>query len=112
MKKNNPLEGLTKQETDELNSAFAGEIQGRTLWDGSLSDMVPRTDDERAQKLELVAKQTKQVHSTGIVTCECGNTVKVYGLIYKCFYCGVWFCHKCAKRHFGEMKENKEIAGG
>jgi hypothetical protein len=21
-------------------------------------------------------------------------------MMYRCFYCGVWFCHRCAIKHF------------
>ena len=46
-------------------------------------------------------KQLKQQEIDGEVTCPCGST----GLIetaYLCFHCGIHFCPRCAKVHFGD----------
>lgn len=35
------------------------------------------------------------------VTCGCGRRMAIECL-FRCFFCGVWFCGKCAREHFGE----------
>jgi hypothetical protein len=45
-----------------------------------------------SQAWEVMSCETK-------VTCPCGfKTTMNYA--YRCFYCGVYFCRKCAERHF------------
>lgn len=54
--------------------------------------------------LKLAAKQFKEVIATNKVTCECGRTIPLR-FAYKCLYCDLWFCTKCAGDHFGETRE-------
>jgi hypothetical protein len=35
------------------------------------------------------------------VTCGCGRRVAIE-CMFRCYFCGIWFCPKCAKEHFGE----------
>ena len=35
------------------------------------------------------------------VFCPCRKIIDVRVSAYKCLECGIWFCRKCAKRHFG-----------
>ena len=34
------------------------------------------------------------------MTCECGMK-RHWSLMYRCYYCGQWFCDSCAPSHFG-----------
>lgn len=36
--------------------------------------------------------------------CICGRTLPV-AFLFKCLYCGIWYCQKCAEIHFGETRE-------
>lgn len=42
-----------------------------------------------------------QVDSATTVTCGCGRCMAIECL-FRCFFCGVWFCERCAREHFGE----------
>jgi hypothetical protein len=35
------------------------------------------------------------------VSCGCGRRMAIECL-FRCFFCGVFFCEKCAREHFGE----------
>ena len=69
-----------------------------------ITDKIPSNHKEGMAKLELVAKQTRQLIQTGKVSCECGVTKPPYGAIFKCYYCGIFVCQKCAEKHFGEKR--------
>lgn len=51
--------------------------------------------------LDLVARQTREGLMFGYVTCECGTKIELWGMVFRCLYCGVWFCRRCAVKHFG-----------
>lgn len=69
--------------------------------------------DDHFEDIELKAKivraQFKEIQNTNSITCGCGHNVPVR-FMYKCLYCGEWYCKTCAEEHFGEtIKEaNKE----
>lgn len=61
-------------------------------------------------KLEIIASQIRFIKSQeedGIpvgftkVRCPCLKTVK-WLYAYRCLYCGVFYCRKCAEQHFGK----------
>lgn len=53
------------------------------------------------QHATLVAKQCDSVLLRRTVTCEC-NTILPVEAAFRCLYCGIWFCRRCAERHFGK----------
>lgn len=50
----------------------------------------------RKQWAEAVEKQT--------IHCPCGRP-RALELAFRCLYCGVWMCAKCAGEHFGDSRE-------
>jgi len=42
-----------------------------------------------------------------VITCECGRCRPMLRM-FRCLYCGCWFCQACAEVHFG--KTRKEYA--
>lgn len=36
-----------------------------------------------------------------LITCPCERRLALVSS-YKCLYCGVWFCRRCAEEHFGK----------
>ena len=42
----------------------------------------------------------------GEITCVCDLTYEIKYL-YRCYYCGIWFCPVCAKKHFGKRPKGK-----
>lgn len=60
----------------------------------------PEKDKEGKEKhLAIAARQYREISDTGVVTCTCGVTAKVYAQIYKCFFCGIFLCKKCMEEH-------------
>jgi hypothetical protein len=60
--------------------------------------------------LFTIKRQTKEIKSTGHLTCDCKKVVNVVES-YKCYYCGEWFCPTCADDHFGVSKHICENGG-
>ncbi len=65
---------------------------------------------------EVLAIVYKQGHETVVqeaagvtvrmatITCPCG-WARTITKMYKCLYCGVWFCKLCAEEHFGKTRK-------
>ncbi len=59
---------------------------------------------ENPDKLKIMYTQTKilvenKIQYLKIPCAECKKeTVLIY--LYKCLYCGLFYCKKCAKKHF------------
>lgn len=67
------------------------------------------TPEQRKQKLDWMYEQLKFIkvqEKDGIpvarttIRCGCHKLVK-YIYMYRCLYCGVWYCKECAEKHFG-----------
>ena len=61
---------------------------------------------------ELVARQFREaMGDVPCVTCPCGLNAPVR-FLFRCLYCGVWFCQRCAEEHFGESRiaHNKRLS--
>jgi hypothetical protein len=63
------------------------------------------TPEEKEKKLMVVARQYTEAFKTNFITCECGQKRNTIRNIYKCFFCGEWFCQFCGKEHFGENEK-------
>ena len=63
--------------------------------------------EEWIAALEQVACQTEELMANGEtkVTCECGKTVDLF-YAYRCLYCEIVYCRKCAEIHFGQTVED------
>lgn len=55
-----------------------------------------------AERRTLILFQLKQLGPTSkqqLITCLCGHEIPVI-FAYRCYECGVYFCPKCAGKHF------------
>lgn len=57
-------------------------------------------------------KEARGVHPR--VTCLCDRVILIR-FMFRCLYCGLWFCQPCAEVHFGKTREqwraeNKDAA--
>jgi len=52
----------------------------------------------KAQEVDKIPAQ----HTT--IRCGCLKLVH-WSQMYRCLYCGLWFCKKCAEQHFGYKTE-------
>jgi len=58
------------------------------------------TPEERDQVISTVQKQCAEIGFEVMVTCgKCGAKLRLI-YTYRCIYCGIWFCYRCAKEHF------------
>lgn len=65
-------------------------------------DRKPETEDERAVILGVIMDQAREVAGVdATVTCPCGHAAPI-PYAFQCYHCGIWFCRRCASRHFGE----------
>ena len=56
----------------------------------------------RDQQSELIEQESDNVTvKMAVVTCCCGLKRGLH-LMYKCLYCDVYFCKRCAEQHFGK----------
>lgn len=76
------------------------------------------TPEQREQNMMIVRDQTAEMlkHEHGMntprCTCpDCGRTLKIIWL-YRCLYCGIYFCKECAEHHFGASVPPIRIAEG
>jgi len=58
---------------------------------------------ERIPVLEAIGEQASELadQESAQVTCPCGTTGHIE-LMFRCFYCHVWFCPDCAGDHFSD----------
>lgn len=79
------------------------------------------TPEERAKKLNWMEQQTKLIvkqHSLGVpvrhvkMKCGCGTEKRLIDM-FRCLYCGIYYCKWCAEEHFGMRiyKEQKLCSG-
>ena len=59
-------------------------------------------------KQKFTVRQIEEHIKTGAMTCKCGNNFATH-LMYKCFYCGEYYCYKCAADHFKECDYKKPV---
>jgi len=62
----------------------------------------------KADHLALVARQINQARKAGLVECagelcDRSRRVRVW-LMFRCLYCGRFFCRRCARQHFGDIE--------
>lgn len=56
------------------------------------------------EKVEHIASQWRQAKGPQPqVTCECGNCIPLR-FMFRCLYCGAFFCQSCAEVHFGKTR--------
>jgi hypothetical protein len=61
-----------------------------------------QADEAKARRLK---SQWCAACTTDTIECGCGIK-RALRMAYRCLYCGEWFCHNCAEKHFGQtLKE-------
>ena len=61
--------------------------------------------EEETEGMKFLGRQWREIISTDPqeVTCGCGHKIPLR-YAYKCLYCGIYFCWRCAEVHFGKTK--------
>ena len=69
------------------------------------------TKEDALANRTVLRSQLEQVRKCDKFPCvkvscaRCEKRVSVF-MLFKCLYCGLWFCKSCAERHFGEEFQN------
>jgi len=58
------------------------------------------THEEKIGILEVVQKQLRQAIKGELVNCVDCQQERPLAKIYRCFFCGRYYCPACAKHHF------------
>ncbi len=60
---------------------------------------------DQLDKMELIKLQFQQAKSDNpIILCGCKHTIPLR-FMYRCYFCGQYFCESCAPIHFGKTRE-------
>jgi len=60
------------------------------------------TEEEYNENMKWAFKSFSQATAGKLVTCRgCGKDFKLINL-FRCYFCGSYFCRKCGKEHFKE----------
>jgi hypothetical protein len=65
----------------------------------TLEDYNLHATQEQALALK---EQLRDAFETGAVNCPTCGTRRGIEIVYRCLYCGFWFCFECAEKHFGQ----------
>lgn len=63
----------------------------------------PENKKEYEIWMKKLNEQTQQAESSDIINCICGQDWEMQYL-YRCYFCGLWLCSACAKKHFGKRQ--------
>ena len=58
----------------------------------------------KPSELKIYTKQRQSLIEKDLVECECGVSADPLEL-FRCLYCGIYYCAQCAERHFGASRE-------
>ena len=62
------------------------------------------TPEQKSENLEWAMSGYRDAIKGNLVTCRgCKINFKL-ALLYRCWFCGSYFCSKCSKQHFGSRK--------
>lgn len=64
--------------------------------------VVAVSDEDKKIIRDILKLQLRDILAHKDTRCaKCRRVIKIWKA-YKCFYCGLWFCHTCAGPHFEE----------
>lgn len=68
---------------------------------------IAKTKEEWQKIIDMNYKQSNEsINIIKKITCICNNSYEPF-FMFRCYYCGLWLCAKCAKEHFGERPKGK-----
>ncbi len=67
----------------------------------------PGCEQEKAEIRHIVRRQVGQVLDGEKITCAGCQQDFIFLHVFRCFFCGMYFCRRCRKDHFGRASEEK-----
>jgi hypothetical protein len=64
---------------------------------------LPPVPQDVLDKRALIRRQLDAVTGDSAIECACKRYFPA-ARMYRCLYCGVWFCATCAEVHFGQTR--------
>lgn len=58
-------------------------------------------------KVKAIVRQARQLTRGEKTDCMCGGSFHAHQL-FRCLYCGEWYCLPCAEKHFGLTRKQYE----
>lgn len=71
-------------------------------------EMPPDKDYCRDTKTTIARIQMAELINSNHCHCASCHAQAKVTMAYKCRWCGVWYCHKCAEKHFKSDGGNKK----
>lgn len=68
-----------------------------------MSDLQSYLDVASDKVQAILRQQYKAAAESAVIICPCGHS-RALSRAYRCLYCGLYFCEKCAERHFGKTR--------
>ena len=68
-------------------------------------DWIPDGLEDRDEILKTVFSQMMSASKGELVKCTtCGNHYRPW-VMYRCYYCGRYYCEVCSPKHFGKTRQ-------
>ncbi len=69
----------------------------------------PTSEEDKKTLIKIIQKQNRTViRNTFKISCAYCQKETSIEWLHKCFYCGLWFCTKCAREHFDKQEHSDE----
>jgi len=91
---NDILETMTEEERVDTLALIMSEAEEHK-----------KTVDELRANKKIARKQLMSAAKGKDVTCFCEKVTVPAFKLYRCYYCGIFFCDRCAPDHFGQTRE-------
>lgn len=92
-------------------SGFNGMSEWEKHWEPNRKHVLDKAQGSGGKlqdvgQLEIMAGQMRESKKNPgcSVTCQCGKKAPMR-FMFRCYYCGVFFCFMCAAIHFGKTRE-------
>lgn len=90
--------------SDSLKQVHVDEVRFRQR----LSAQMPPDEDFNSERKTEIARCQLIDHLGGHeIKCASCDYTRALHSFYRCRFCGVWYCPKCALVHFGTAKEGE-----
>lgn len=65
-------------------------------------------EKDNLQKVFAINRQLRLFKRSEKADCMCGKMLHSYQM-FRCLYCGEWYCQPCAEKHFGKTRKEYDM---